>query len=225
MPYFQMDDGFYSELAVEQAGVAAFGLYALCGDWVADKLTDGFVPREIATRWGTREWIERLVASGLWMPTDGGYLMPDYLGKHGNRTRARIEAERAAKAERDRKYWEKKNRGRGSTPAPIRRVERRDESPSNDATHDTVNDAAPSLPTPKGVGVGAGGAEPSTGPAAYGDRTPANAGSPVPGSAPPAPTQDQLPAHAEYMQVIRETLRAGKEKRNSRLPPTPPTIP
>lgn len=212
MPYFQMDDGFYSELAVEQAGVAAFGLYALCGDWVADKLTDGFVPREIATRWGTREWIERLLASGLWMPVDGGYLMPDYLVKHGNRTRARVEAERAAKAERDRKYWEKKKGHDRPTPAPTRRVERRVEGGSND----TVNDAAPPLPTPKGVGVVPGPGPGSAAPAAYGDRPPAGAGLAAPPGPGPGTTPGQPPAQPAdqaanpHLLALRAEWEAGR---------------
>lgn len=100
MAFFQMDDKFHSELRVMQAGTAAFGLYSRCGDWVADHLMDGFVPAEVAANFGTREWIERLLASGLWLPADGGYTMPDYLGRHGNWSKEKVLAHRAAAAER-----------------------------------------------------------------------------------------------------------------------------
>ena len=100
MAFFQMDDKFHSELRVMQAGTAAFGLYSRCGDWVAEHLTDGFVPNEVAALYGTREWIERLLAAGLWLPADGGYTMPDYLERHGNWPAEKIRAHRAAAAER-----------------------------------------------------------------------------------------------------------------------------
>lgn len=108
MAFFQMDDKFHSELRVMQAGTAAFGLYARCGDWVADHLMDGFVPAEVAANFGTREWIERLLAAGLWLPADGGYTMPDYLERHGNWSAEKIRAHRAAAAERQARARERK---------------------------------------------------------------------------------------------------------------------
>lgn len=100
MTFFQMHDGFHSDPRVLRAGTAAFGLYARCGMWVADQLTDGLVPAELATLYGTREWTERLVAAGLWVSVDEGFMMPDYLEPHGNWTAERIRAHRAAAAER-----------------------------------------------------------------------------------------------------------------------------
>jgi hypothetical protein len=100
MNHFQMDDGTDTESRVMQAGTAAFGLYSRCGVWVSRNLTDGFVPVEVAGMYGTREWIERLVATGLWSPVDGGFGMPDYLEGHGNWSAERIRAHRAAAAER-----------------------------------------------------------------------------------------------------------------------------
>lgn len=100
MNHFQMDDGTDTESRVMQAGTAAFGLYARCGVWVSRNLTDGFVPVEVAGMYGTREWIDKLVATGLWSLVDGGFGMPDYLEGHGNWSAERIAAHRAAAAER-----------------------------------------------------------------------------------------------------------------------------
>lgn len=110
MAYFQMDDGFDSDSRVMRAGTAAFGLYARCGIWVADQLTDGFVPSELATLYGTREWIEKLVASGLWSPVEGGFVMPDYLGKHGNKPAVVVLQRRAEAAARQQRFRDGKNR-------------------------------------------------------------------------------------------------------------------
>jgi hypothetical protein len=100
MPWFQMDDGTDTESRVMQAGTAAFGLYARCGVWVARNLTDGFVPAEVAALYGTREWIDKLVATGLWSRVDGGFGMPDFLEKHKNPSAEKIASMKAAAADR-----------------------------------------------------------------------------------------------------------------------------
>lgn len=137
MAFFQMDDKFHSELRVMQAGTAAFGLYSRCGDWVADHLMDGFVPAEVAANFGTREWIERLLDAGLWLPADGGFTMPDYLGRHGNWSKERVLAHRAAAAERQ-------ARARG------RRTGRQDDDMSqreSRVTHNVSNGVSHSSPS------------------------------------------------------------------------------
>lgn len=107
MAYFQMDDGFDSDSRVMRAGTAAFGLYSRCGVWVARNLTDGFVPSEVAALYGTREWIEKLVATGLWSPVEGGFAMPDYLALHNNPTAETVRKRRTDAALRKQKQREK----------------------------------------------------------------------------------------------------------------------
>jgi len=107
MAYFQMDDGFDTESRVMRAGKPAFGLYAACGIWVARHLTDGFVPAEIAALYGTREWIEKLVTTGLWSPCEGGFEMPDYLALHSNPTAETVRKRRADAALRKQKQRER----------------------------------------------------------------------------------------------------------------------
>lgn len=138
-----MDDSLYDDPAVIRAGTAAFGLYARCGDYVARQLLDGHVPSEVATQYGTTEWIRKLVDAGLWETTDGGYFMPRYLAD--NPTREKVLAERKAKSERQHRWLEKQR----NASSEQRRVSRRVNNPSNDASGDGIRDAYPS-PFPTG---------------------------------------------------------------------------
>jgi hypothetical protein len=146
MPYFQMDDGTDSEAAVFQAGTAAFGLYSRCGVWVSRNLTDGFVPAELAASYGTREWIERLLATGLWESVDGGYRMPAYLGKHGNKSAEKVLELRAAAAERTARFRQREHQKR--------RESRVTGSVTNGVSHGGSH-TSQSNPPLKGDGVGA----------------------------------------------------------------------
>lgn len=155
MAYFQMDDGFETEARVMRAGKPAFGLYAACGIWVARHLTDGFIPTEIAVLYGTREWIERLVTTGLWLAVDGGFDFSfDYLGIHGNPTAETVRKRRADAAAR-----KQKQRARSGRPPNRSQGESRVTGP---VTH-TGSPGSLSSPPPKG-GEGAapppGGAPP-----------------------------------------------------------------
>lgn len=137
MAFFQMDDGFDSEPRVLQAATAAFGLYSRCGIWAARNGTDGFVSEHIAALYGTREWIERLVDSGLWVRVDGGFTMPDYLEIHGNWPAEKIRAHRAAAAER-----QARARARKATPV-LEDTSRRESRVTHTGSH-AVSHSAPS---------------------------------------------------------------------------------
>lgn len=126
MPRFQMDDSLCNDPAVIRAGTAAFGLYARCGDYVAQQLLDGIVPSEVAAQWGTPEWVSKLTAVGLWETVPGGWRMPRYLDD--NPSREKVMADRKAKAERQQK-WLEKNRKPSSG-------QRRTNRPSRDASQD-----------------------------------------------------------------------------------------
>jgi hypothetical protein len=169
MPRYQMDDGMDSDLRVVQAGTAAFGLYARCGVWVSRNLTDGFVPAEIAALYGTREWIERLTATGLWRVVEGGFTMPSYLDD--NPSADKVRKERAMKADRQARWLEKAR----NPSSNQRRVSRPSNSASKGASRDALEDDAPPLPSPKGEGVGG---------------APLRRGAPPPTRQPPAPAAD-----------------------------------
>jgi len=159
MAYFQMDDGTDTELRVLQAGTAAFGLYARCGVWAARNLTDGFVPEQIAALYGTREWIEKLVASGLWTLEDGGFGMPDYLESHGNKTAEVVRKRRADAAARQQKLREGRKH-----PNTSRGMSRVTNAGSNAGSHGSLSDPPPKGGEEGGPALRAGAAPPSSTP-------------------------------------------------------------
>lgn len=93
-----MDDSLSDDLAVIQAGTAAFGLYARCGGYCARYLTDGFVPSEIAAAYGTPEWIQKLLRAELWETVPGGYQDTRWLA-NGNLLKGQVLADRAKRTE------------------------------------------------------------------------------------------------------------------------------
>jgi hypothetical protein len=144
-----VDDSFYDDPAVARAGTAAVGLYFRCGLYVARHLLDGHVPTEVATQYGTPEWVTRLTDAGLWETEPGGHHMPRYLKEDKNPTREKVLAERKAKAGRQQRWLENKR-----NPSPgQRRVSRRSSRRSDNASRDGPEDAAqpPSLTGRKGA--------------------------------------------------------------------------
>lgn len=115
MPWFRIDDGWHGHPKVLMAGNAAAGLWVRCGAYSAQHLTEGFVPVEIATAYGTRKEIERLSAVGLWSPVQGGYLIPDFLDY--NPTAESVKAKRRSDAERQRRARESAAASRRDTQA------------------------------------------------------------------------------------------------------------
>lgn len=104
MTWFRIDDGWHNHPKVLAAGNAAAGLWARCGAYCAQQLTDGFVPAVIARSYGNKAEIAKLVAVGLWEPAEGGWRMPDYADY--NPSAEKVKAERVAAAERQRKMRE-----------------------------------------------------------------------------------------------------------------------
>lgn len=113
---YSIDDAWDNCREVMQAGTAAFGLYCRCGIWVARNLTDGFVPSEVATAYGSPEWVRKLVAVGLWHEVEGGYQMPHYLDR--NADAATVQKRRQAEADRKarQRARAKQRRGPGGSP-------------------------------------------------------------------------------------------------------------
>lgn len=115
---YVLDDGWDNCTPVARAGNAAFGVYARCGIWVARNLTDGFIPGEIATAYGSPELARKLVDVGLWEAVEGGYLAVDYLTL--NPTAEKVRERRKAEAERKARWREnaKKAQARAGKPGP-----------------------------------------------------------------------------------------------------------
>lgn len=100
MAWFRMDDEFHSHPKVIAAGNAAVGLWVRCGTWSANYWADGKIPMSMIKTMGKPVEIKALVATRLWVPTDEGMLMPDYLDY--NLSKASHDAVLKADAERKR---------------------------------------------------------------------------------------------------------------------------
>lgn len=108
MAFSLLDDKFHHNPKVLGAGNAAVGLYARLLSWANDELTDGFIPSAVALSMGTRREIAALVAArrtpagdGLLVPTDGGWLIHDFLEHNDSadvirRRRSEVSERRAA---------------------------------------------------------------------------------------------------------------------------------
>lgn len=125
----------------------AIGVWTLAGSWVAANLTDGYVPGYYLEEIGADQIeVDALVAAGLWhgaghdcracpQPQSGDYWVHDWLDV--NPSRAQVEAERKAAAERQRRAREKaaeKRRGEADRHAVSHGV-------SHTTRHVTADDA------------------------------------------------------------------------------------
>lgn len=102
MPYFRLSDEFSDHPKVNAAGNAAVGLWVRCGAYSSRYLLDGSVPVGIAHQYGSRREVERLVATRLWVPSEGGFLMPDFL--EFNYSADQVRAQRKSASERQRRF-------------------------------------------------------------------------------------------------------------------------
>ncbi|AYD86229.1 hypothetical protein SEA_DAROLANDSTONE_39 [Streptomyces phage Darolandstone] len=112
MTWFKVDDTAHTNPKLLKAGNAALGLWVRAGAYAAQHLTEGVIPGVVAQLYGTAPQARKLVASGLWhahghdctrceQPPAGDYVMHDFLTY--NPTRARVEDDRAAAAERQKR--------------------------------------------------------------------------------------------------------------------------
>ncbi len=66
MSWFKVDDKLHDHRKARKAGKAAMGVWVLAGSWSMDNETDGFIPDDVLTRWGTLADARKLVSAGLW---------------------------------------------------------------------------------------------------------------------------------------------------------------
>ena len=104
--WFRVDDQLGSSAKVLRIPRAhrgaAMGLWVLAGAWCGQQLTDGALPGYLVDELGgTEESADWLVTVGLWEKTPEGYHFHDW--EQANPTKAEVEADRAAGAERQRK--------------------------------------------------------------------------------------------------------------------------
>lgn len=108
MAWFRIEDSFHSHPKVKLAGNAAVGLWVRCGTWSASYETDGIVPMDVVADFGKQREIEALVRAHLWVPSDEGMLIPDFL--EYNQSKAEGVDRRKRDAERKRLAREKADR-------------------------------------------------------------------------------------------------------------------
>jgi hypothetical protein len=133
---YWLDEGWHRSPEIMRAGTAAAGLYARCGDYIADTQTDGFIPTEVARMYGTPEWIGRLVDVGLWLVEEFGFRDTRYFPL--NATKAEIAERKKKAAARQARYAARKTR----------------ESRTSSASPDASVTKSPSPASPKGEGKG-----------------------------------------------------------------------
>jgi hypothetical protein len=117
MPWARFDDRWHEDVKVRRAwkaAPAAVGLFAMSITYCGGNLTDGFVPTEFVESQFRRDRDEQaavkaLVDTGLWVPVDDGWQVPDWEGYtisrevHETNHRQKVEAGRKggqAKAKR-----------------------------------------------------------------------------------------------------------------------------
>lgn len=113
MPWFVVDDSAHSHPKFMKAGNAAVGLWLRCGSYAAQHLTEGIVPAQVVTMYGTAPQAARLTKAGLWhpaghacsrcpQPEPGDYVIHDYLAY--NPTRRQVDDRRTKAAQRQRRH-------------------------------------------------------------------------------------------------------------------------
>jgi hypothetical protein len=114
MPWFKVDDTLAFHAKVMAAGNGAIGLWTRAGAWSMQQLTDGFVPLHVARQLGSSREAKRLCDAGLWVEKDDGYLFHEWDQRQPSR--AQVQSDRQANAERIRK-WREKRKKDGETDA------------------------------------------------------------------------------------------------------------
>lgn len=117
VPWFKVDDNLGFHHKVVAAGNPAMGLWVRAGSICAQQLTDGFVPDHMVAALGTPAQAARLVAVGLWDKAEGGYKFHGW--EERQPSKAHVEAERAAAADRMRAYREKKKTATPEAPSQV----------------------------------------------------------------------------------------------------------
>jgi hypothetical protein len=131
MPWVRLDDRFPSHRKVALLSDRAFRLYvsALC--WASENLTEGLISERelplVARVRGAKTAATELVDAKLWERVADGYAIHDYL--EYNPDRAKVQAERAANAARQKAFRERKRAEREA----LRNAQR------NDVTGDSWN--------------------------------------------------------------------------------------
>lgn len=97
MTWAKLDDRFHSHPKVENAGLAATGLFAKALSYAACHETDGHVPDAWVRKQGGPQHARKLLDLGLWERNGSGYLIVGFL--EFNPSKADLERRRQQAAE------------------------------------------------------------------------------------------------------------------------------
>ncbi len=101
MPYVKLDDMFWDNEKVDEAGFDGAGLYVMCLSMSGHFLTDGFVSdRRLKQLGASKRVIEKVTKAGLWVRKGDGFVIPDYTTL--NYSKAEVTHHRKKEAERKR---------------------------------------------------------------------------------------------------------------------------
>ncbi|MFI8853646.1 hypothetical protein ACIGW3_26120 [Streptomyces sp. NPDC053499] len=158
MPWARFDDRFPSNRKVAMLSDRAFRLYVTAVCWSAENLTDGTIKRDelrlISSGRSAARAAAELVERGLWVVTDEGWEIHDYLDY--NPSREKVQAERKANAARQERFRQRKN---GKQPPPAGGGEGSRSSKSPRKGRDSAEE-----PAPEAAARPAGGRAASKGP-------------------------------------------------------------
>jgi hypothetical protein len=113
VPWFKVDDGWWSHPKTLELSGDAQALWLRAGSWAAGHSTDGFVPAAAMVMLQAKaKNATELVKSGLWDAVKGGYQFHDWLKYQPSKQQ--VESERAANAERQKK-WRDSRKGNAVT--------------------------------------------------------------------------------------------------------------
>lgn len=142
MVWFKVDDRFHRHKKVRQLepnwsleGLAAVGMWTLCGDWAADEQTDGFVPSTVVRGFDRDLGLTQLLLDvDLWERSerDGEIGIQFHDWEDWQPTSEEIEKKRADVRERVRRYRQKQAGGPSGNPS---------RNADGNALHDGLPDA------------------------------------------------------------------------------------
>lgn len=113
MSWAKIDDQLHSNEKFLACSLAARGLWTICLSWVADKETDGAIPRSIVRLHAgpqLQELTAELVEAGLWEVTEAGWAFHDYLAY--NPSKSQLEEDRQKAADRKAAWKERQQSAR-----------------------------------------------------------------------------------------------------------------
>jgi hypothetical protein len=118
VPWFKVDDGFWSHPKTLQLSDGAVALWLRSGSWSMHHLTDGHIPPHALRILSAKpRFVNELTTVSLWFQTKDGYQFHDW--ETYQPTREHVEADRHAAAERKRKSREKSQRRSGVTDGGV----------------------------------------------------------------------------------------------------------